>query len=279
MKKIYLVLFLVTISSGLYAQTANTSTTSTKQSKRAEKEQRKLKKIAILREQEEGENVFEREFSAGARLNTDGWTGFAELGYRKNRKIVNYFQLEVSEKRNHKEDKRPGGGTGYSFTERPYIFGKQNNFYPVKLGIGQRYLIGGKANKNGVEVSAIYYGGVSIGLLKPYYLTVRSKTGDQVETIKYNPNDEGNFLQADRIYGAGGFGKGWSELSVIPGLHAKLGMRFDWAHFNEVVSALEIGVNAEMYTKKVPIMVTENNKQLFFNAYVGIQFGKRWNRR
>jgi len=70
---------------------------------------------------------------------------------------------------------------------------------------------------------------------------------------------------------------------VVPGLHAKLGMRFDWAHFNEVVSALEIGVNGEYYTKKIPIMVAvdgvDPNKQFFFNAYVSIQFGKRWNKR
>ncbi|NSL88127.1 hypothetical protein [Chitinophaga solisilvae] len=275
MKKLYLILFLATLSGGLFAQNNNLP----RPSKKSEKEQRKLKKIAIFREQEEGENVFQRDFSVGARLNTDGWTGFVELGYRKTRKKVNYFQFEFSEKKDHREYKRQSsGGGGWSFSERPFIFGKVNNFYQAKLGIGQRYLIGGKGNKNGVEVNAIYYGGISAGLLKPYYLNVEGASG-QVEEIKYNPAAPGNFLSEDKIIGAAGFGKGWGDLSFVPGLHAKLGMRFDWAHFNEVVSALEVGVNAEMYSKKIEIMATNENKQFFFNAYIGIQFGKRWNKR
>jgi len=50
-KKIYLILFLATISGGLFAQTTPTQQ---KNAKKSEKEQRKLKKISIFREQEEG---------------------------------------------------------------------------------------------------------------------------------------------------------------------------------------------------------------------------------
>jgi len=277
-KKIYVILFLATLSGGLFAQTTNTTSTSPQQ-KKSDKEQRKLKKIAIFREQEEGENVFQRDFSVGGRLNTDGWGGFVEMGYRKSRKKVNYFQFEFGEKKSNKEVKKSSGN---SFTQRPYIFGKQNNFYQAKLGVGQRYLIGGKGNKNGVEVDAIYYGGISLGLLKPYYLNMITEDGSNKD-VKFDPANPDAFLAMQNINGAGGFGKGWSDLSVVPGLHAKLGMRFDWAHFNEVVSALEVGVNAEMYSKKIPIMVVANgvdhNKQFFFNGYVSIQFGKRWNKR
>ena len=42
--------------------------------------------------------------------------------------------------------------------------------------VGQQYLIGGKGNKNGVAVSAIYGGGLSLGYLKPYYLNVHDPT-------------------------------------------------------------------------------------------------------
>lgn len=276
MKKIYLILFLAIISGGLFAQ-SNTNNTSTQKSKKSDKEQRKLKRISVFREQEEGENVFQRDFSVGGRLNTDGWTGFVELGYRKSRKKVTYFQFDFSEKKSNKEVKK---SSAY-FTQRPFIYGKQNNFYQAKLGVGQRYMLGGKANKNGVEVDLIYYGGLSVGLLKPYYLNMQVNGGS--EEIKYSPENAEQFLKVNDIIGAGGFGKGWNNLSVVPGLHAKLGMRFDWAHFNEVVSALEVGMNAEMYTKKIPIMVEyggiDYNKQFFFGAYVSLQFGKRWNKR
>ncbi|MBC9930387.1 hypothetical protein [Chitinophaga qingshengii] len=279
MKKLYIILFLATISGGLFAQTTN-RTPMTSSTKKSEKEQRKLKRIAVFREQEEGENLFQRDFSGGARLNTDGWSGFVEMGYRKSRKVVNYFQFEFAEKKDPKETKRQGANSsGYYFTERPFIYGKANNFYQAKLGIGQRYLIGGKANKNGVEVDAIYYGGITVGLLKPYYVNVKGQDGVERD-VKYDPNNpNNNFLKQDRIIGAAGFGKGWSDLDFVPGLHARAGLRFDWAHFNEIVSALEVGVNAEAYSKKIQIMAEQKDKQFFFNAYVSLQFGKRWNRR
>jgi len=283
-KKLHLFLLLLLIGGSLQAQTNNPS----RQSKKEEKEQKKLKRISLFKEREEGENMYERDFSIGGRLNTDGWGGFLEMGYRKNRKIVNYFQFEFAEKKDPHEHKRAGeylgtGAWGETYSERPYIFLKQNNFYQAKLGIGQRYLIGGKGNKNGVEVSAIYYGGVSLGLMKPYYLNIRDpNTGGGIQ-VKYGMGTtyDTSFLKPSDIIGGAGFGKGWGEVKLVPGLHARAGMRFDWAHFNEVVSALEVGVNAEYYTKEVPIMVELDNKhkQFFFNAYVSLQFGKRWNKR
>ena len=269
-------MFLLLVAGSLQAQ-------SDKETKKQEREQRKLKRISLFRELEEGENNYDREWSIGGRLNTDGWSGFFELGYRKNRKIVNYFQFEFAEKKDPKEDKKPGAFVpvgDFAYSEKPYIYGKQNNFYQAKLGIGQRYLIGGKGNKNGVEVNAIYYGGISIGLQKPYYLKVETPSGE-VKDIKYgtDPDLDTAFITPSKIIAGGGFGKGWGELTVVPGLHAKAGLRFDWAKFNEVVSALEIGINAEYYTKSVPILVYQDDKKFFFNAYLSLQFGKRWDKK
>jgi len=278
-KKLHLVIFLLFVAGTLQAQ-------SDKEAKKKEREDRRLKRISLFRELEEGENNYEREWSMGGRINTDGWGGFFELGYRKNRKVVNYFQFEFNEKKHPKEDKKPGRFVpigDFAYSEKPYIFGKRNNFYQAKLGMGQRYLIGGKGNKNGVEVSAIYYGGISIGLLKPYYLRVEDPTGEGYSIdIKYGQSgflDTAAFTNPSKIISGAGFGKGWGEITIAPGLHAKTGLRFDWAKFNEVVSALEVGVNAEYYTKDVPIMVALEPKKFFFNAYLSLQFGKRWNKR
>lgn len=276
MKKINVLLLLLLAASTLYAQ-------NDKPSKKEEREQKRLRKISLFREIEEGDNLFNREFSGGARLNTDGWTGFLEMGYRKSASTVNYFQFEFSEKKDPKQDRSSriipvGGGFGISST--PFVFGKMNNFYQAKLGLGQKKLIGGKGNKNGVEVNAVYYGGVSFGLVKPYYLDLMTDAGNPNDrrTVKYSEAIHDDFLNHDLIYGAGGFTKGWSEVSVNPGLHAKVGFRFDWARFNDVISALEVGINAEYYTKKVQIMVERDPKSFFFNAYVGLQLGKRWNK-
>jgi len=282
-KKLHLFLLLLVVAGGLKAQ----DNTSEVKSGVQHREQKKSKPVTTFKAQEELENVYEREFSVGARLNTDGWSGFLEKGYRSSRTKVTFFQFEFAEKKDPKEDKKSGAikgvdQYGFVYSEKPYIYGKQNNFYQVKIGIGQQRLIGGKANKNGVLVNAFYYGGLSIGLLKPYYVNaIDPVDGVTVRTIKYGESVEYNqaFLDRDKIIGGGGFGKGWGEVSVAPGVHAKTGLRFDWARFNEVVSALEVGVNAEYYTKDVAIMVSNDPKKFFFNAYIALQFGKRWNKK
>jgi hypothetical protein len=42
-----------------------------------------------------------------------------------------------------------------------------------------------------------------------------------------------------------------------------------------MVSALEVGLTAEYYTKKIPQMIYIEQKKLFFSAYVSILFGRR----
>lgn len=275
MKKTYLILLLLLAGGTMQAQ--NNS-----QSKKDEKEARKLKRISLFKEIEEGENTYNREFSMGGRLNTDGWSGFLELGYKKSRTTTNFFQFEFAEKKHPKQDRNTL--TIYTdlgfFNTNPYTYGKQNNFFQAKFGAGQRKLIGGKGNKNGVEVTGIYYGGISLGLLKPYYLDLMDSPNDinNRETEKYSEENRDRFLNQQLIYGGGGFTKGWGEINFNPGLHARTGLRFDWARFNDVISALEVGVNAEYYSKEAPIMVEYDAKRFFFNAYLSLQFGKRWNK-
>lgn len=245
-----------------------------KSSNLSQKEIKRLQKYQTYREQQGSDLIYDHELNVGGRLNTDGWSGFLEYGKRTSDLTTTLLQLELGEKKHPKEDKQSYVDPYTGFSTKPFIYGKQNIFYQVKLGIGQRYLIGGKGNKNGVEVSAVYLGGVSLGLLRPYYLQVNGGSG--TEYIKYSDDTREEFLNLNDIISGSGLSKGWDELQVAPGLHAQLGMRFDWAQFNEVVSALEVGINAEAYSKKIPIMIDNKEQQFFFNAYVTLLFGKRW---
>jgi hypothetical protein len=42
-----------------------------------------------------------------------------------------------------------------------------------------------------------------------------------------------------------------------------------------VVSGIEVGVSLEFYGSKIPIMVDQKDKQLFFQGYIAILFGRR----
>ena len=69
--------------------------------------------------------------------------------------------------------------------------------------------------------------------------------------------------------------KGWSDIIVTPGGYVKSALRFDYGSYNEIVSALEVGIVGDFYSKKIPIMARTPAKQFFFTGYVSIIFGRR----
>ncbi len=77
------------------------------------------------------------------------------------------------------------------------------------------------------------------------------------------------------VYDTQGLSGGWNHLTFVPGLNAKLAMRFDYGRYNQNVTAFETGVTAEYYVKEMPLMAYVPPKHLFFNAYISIMFGKR----
>ena len=93
--------------------------------------------------------------------------------------------------------------------------------------------------------------------------------------VKYDSPDSAKFLQITEIAAGPGFSKGWSELKLVPGAYVKAALRFDYGSYNEIVSALEVGISADYYSKKIQLMAHETPKQFFFTGYVAIIFGRR----
>lgn len=236
--------------------------------KKAEKRERVN---ALMKMEEEGQLIFNKHSVFGFKLNTDGWGFSYEKGKFLTPRKTRLLQFEFNEKKHPKEDKDAGSVDLFGNINQ-YVFGKAINFYQFKAGYGQQYLIGGKANKNGVAVSAIWAGGLALGLEKPYYVDVIDVTTEQRDRKKFT--DITDYTQYAYL-GASGFTVGWGELKVNPGAHLKTAMRFDYGRFNEMVSAIEAGVNLEYYSKGVLQMVQNKENHLFFNAYVSLLFGKR----
>lgn len=140
--------------------------------------------------------------------------------------------------------------------------------------MGQQVLIGGKGNKNGVAVYGVTTGGISLGLERPYYVQVEDNT-QQTRYVKYDSPDSLLFLDRNAIIGGAGLSKGWNEMKVAPGLHAKTALRFDYNRFNTNISAIEAGVNAEFYFRKIEQMAHNPGNRFFVNAYISLLFGKR----
>lgn len=258
MRKIFIVFIAAFISFHSFGQ----------ETKKTRQEQKRAHVNELIKQEEEGVITYKKSFAFGAKLTTDGYGVFFELGRASSVKKALLYQLEISERKHIKEEKQ----NSYYSNSVPFIYGKENFFYPVKLGVQQQILLGNKSNKNGVAVTANYGGGITMALLRPYYVQVQN--GNGVTYIKYNSPDSAQFLSGT-IFGGPDLGKGWSELTVTPGVYAKTALRFDYGSYNEVISAIEVGVSGEFYTKKIPQMVYNKEKQFFFSAYVTIVFGKR----
>jgi hypothetical protein len=274
-KKIFFLLLLTTAAILTYGQANPADKNKTKEQK---KQEHKEHLNELMKQYEEGSLIYSQQSAFGFKLNTDGWGVFYEHGKYKTIKKTNIWWLEFGERKNQKEEKVSTGediGGGFILVGNPYIFGKRNNFYYLKGGVGRQLLIGGKSNKNGVAVSGIYGGGISLGYLKPYYLNVQDATTGITRDIKYSDSTAAEFLDPFAITGASGFTKGFGQGKIVPGAYARLAMRFDYGRYNEFLSALEVGINAEYYSQEMPIMIDNPEKQFFFNGYIAIEFGKR----
>ncbi len=270
MKKLFFVTFLL---SSMMASAQQNGAANERAQKKAD---RREKINQLIKQEEEGALIYQKQGAFGFKFNTDGWGMFYERGKYKTITTTNLWWLEFGERKHPKEEKVPtlsASSQGFLVISS-YIYGKENNFYYLKAGLGQQKLIGGKGNKNGVAVTAIYGGGFSAGLLRPYYIEINDPATGQPKQIKYDNNDN-IFLDPTIIIGKGDITKGFNEMKFVPGVHARTAIRFDYGRYNEVLSAIEIGLNAEYYSKPMPILLLNPEKKFFFNAYVSLVFGKR----
>jgi hypothetical protein len=261
MKKLLFILAALTFSTGVIAQRKEDA-------KRDKKEEKRKRIDALIKQEEEGVIAYKKQTAYGVKLISDGYGFFYEVGRAKSVKKSMLFQFEISERKNPKEEKQSNPLS----PSAPLIYGKLNYFYPIKLGVQQQMLLGNKSNKNGVSVTGNLGGGLIVGLLRAYEVEV-DKAGKQT-FVRYDSPDSLLFVNGP-YYGGPSFSTGWKNLKVTPGIYIKPAVRFDYGKLNELVSAIEVGVSAEFYAKKIPQMLYNKQRQFFFSAYFALMFGKR----
>ena len=226
-----------------------------------------------------GPRPIKHEMSAGIRLNSNGWSVYTDFGKVKPKDLrrsdmfynVRFWQIEFTEKKDPKEEKLTSSNNTGNGSNR-YIYGKINNFYALKLGYGFRKLLVGKPDPGSVSMHWVNVIGVSIGLEKPYYLNIYSDPN----AIKYSDATATEFLNQDLIEGSAGFGKGLSEIKVIPGGHFKSAIHFDFSANRKNVLGVETGFNVEYYSSDIQMLANKPGTTYFFDIFLAIQFGRRW---
>jgi len=230
-----------------------------------------------------------KEISVAAGLTTDGWAVSINKGWirsvdeKESDKFhnVRFAQIEFTEHKHAKEIRGTNNSISQTANEKPkpFIYGKVNNFYALKLGYGNRRMIAGKPESGTVSIHWVYAGGLSIGLLKPYYIdayVLRDNPRRYArESIKYSDENQEGFIRQENIVGSSGWTKGLGETKIAPGIHAKTGLHFDFAANKKTKLAVEVGLSGELYTQKIELMATQKAYPYLVNGYISLQFGKR----
>ena len=167
-----------------------------------------------------------------------------------------------------------------TFSTRPFVYGKLNSVYALRFGYGEQRRIFGKPYWGGVETRWNYEAGASLAFLKPYYYYV----------VVYKPYGTNDFIEVEEeqtfadhdqwitILGKSAFTKGLTETKLSPGVHASIGLSFDFAKSRTKVQALNVDVIAEYYPLGVNIMDQQRNPWFYLTFMLSYHWGTLFNK-
>lgn len=203
------------------------------------------------------------------------------VGYRigKNTSAFNtrIFTAEIVTMRSWKQIKTINP---YYSNSKRYVYGKMNEVFNLRAGIGFRKLLNDKPYWGGVELRWITDAGASIAFEKPYYIYVikieQGAGGNylyNIETELFDPN-----TSWDDIYGRAPFTKGLNEIKLVPGIYLRSGFSFEFGEIKTRIKAFEAGGMVEFFPGGVSIMADNGEQPFFITFYLAYSFGHRLNK-
>ena len=235
---------------------------------------------------------YRNEWSLAAMLNSNGFGANYRYGKRIDAANKRLFEVDFAYMKDPKEAKTYND---INNSGARYVNGKKNLAFDFRFGYGRQHEIFRKHDLGGIAVRYFYNFGPSVVLLKPIYYDIGEIVSVYQGSIllgyvwdaypepeKFNPYWE---VSNVHIASRASFFKGFNELGVIPGAFAKFGFNFDFSRQDRIVHALEAGIIAEGFVKKVEIMdltyinkavprKVAQNQQFFLTLFVSYRFGK-----
>jgi hypothetical protein len=215
-----------------------------------------------------------KEASGGILLHTQGWGLRFSKGFNKSEFNKRMIVIEFVEMQSPKQIRTINP---YFTNSKSYVYGKLNAVYMLRGTYGIHHLLNRKPYWGGVELRFFYMGGLSFGFTKPVYLYILepSQQYDEYSIVeeKYDPYRH----YVDNIYGRASFTKGFDEIGFYPGIHAKVGLDFDFGIYRTKVKSLEVGAIIDVFPRPIPLMAFNDPDYYFLTFYFSFNFGKRYN--
>ncbi len=220
------------------------------------------------------------EFSVGLGMMGLGFNSTAVYGRVTQPYRTTLFNIDIAELRSSKERLRGNNNRGSTAqnTGNAYVYGKRNNCYLLRAGWGNKHYISEKQNDQNITLALSYQTGLSLAVLKPYYLQLyyRSDSSFVDNYQSYSPQNAYLFLDPSVIRGTGGFTRGWDDLQFKLGLFAKGSLWIDFKAESSFIAAIELGLSADFFSRQLPIMIANESPPVFLNIHANIHLGGRW---
>ena len=247
------------------------------------KEKNKVKKFKEHVQQWGLDSNYKHGLLLGGKLNTNGWSGTIYYQTRKSPSTSSIWQLSFSEIKHDKQIKQEPSKTDFPQFGKPtpYIFGKINNLYTLQLGYGREHILLPNVVEDNLTVGFRWTAGISIAMLKPYYLRLVYEKAPPLDTtyMLEERNTTANtelFLNSQYILGACKWSKGLGEIQYIPGGFAELAFTIEPAKNKSIIQVVTFGINGTIYSSALPIMANKPAGLWQACLFVELVIGKRW---
>ncbi|MGB0805983.1 MAG: hypothetical protein ACPGRC_04780 [Salibacteraceae bacterium] len=202
----------------------------------------------------------------GLTFHTEGWGVSYKAQKHLSYKIKRIYNFEFQGLKHPKQEKV----VNYNDNAKGYFFGKINALTNLRVGIGAQRAFALKEIKKGVQLAWVYSGGVNLGFVKPVYVEIYNDNGNP-ESVRYEPE----IHTYGSVIGRASIFRGVDELDVVPGIYGKFGLNFEYSPYDEKLKSIEVGVAADLYYKKIPLMYNTYNNQYWITFYVMLEIGKK----
>ncbi len=232
------------------------------------------------------DSSYNRSLCAGARLNSDGWSGSLTYGRRSGQGSMSLWQLRFSEVKHEKETRQQGSNAQFTGlgSGTPYIFGKRNNLYLLQLGYSRGLELLPAVLDGNTGIGFRYGGGLTLAMLKPYYLQLIypdysvSPATAQVREEPYGDANAERFLNPSMVLGRGRWSEGLDRMRYVPGLYGECAVVITPGGRKAFVQTISLGAQGMLCSARLPLLAEHEGAWYQLRLFAGLDLGKRWKR-
>ena len=158
---------------------------------------------------------------------------------------------------------------------KDFIYDKINYAYALRIGYGLKRNIFPPGNFRKVSIDAGVIAAPTLAILTPYYIDVAfpvSATQVVPKTVIYDPK---KYDYRD-IIGQANFFRQIGPMKITPGIHLNSFLLLQFYDNNSNwTKVIKLGIQTELFTKKLPIMATLKNKSFWIAPYIALYIGNK----